>query len=540
MKPHLKQWRQRMLFGIFVWGLLFLAIFIYFTNSNPAAPVPSSFSFLESRGLLPVQGKQRAIMGALQEPSLPRSLEASKVLLSSHPVSPFHSGPGDPQKWDQTQDGFDDGEEFFSSQVGRKSQSAFYPEDDGYFFAVGQPEWHHHRQGTLGLPSPGEPSLRAGPAQHKREKLHRARRSRVPEDAFDGDMLSASMSRAFLYRLWKGTVSSKMLNPRLQKAMRYYMSFNKHGVRFRGRRKARRTRPELLCELRKRVHVRTLDGKEPPFSALGWRPLVPGVPLSQLHPHGLRSCAVVMSAGAILNSSLGEEIDSHDAVLRFNSAPTRGYEKDVGNKTTVRIINSQILANPSHHFIDSSLYKDVILVAWDPAPYSANLNLWYKKPDYNLFTPYIQHRRRHPTQPFYILHPKFIWQLWDIIQENTREKIQPNPPSSGFIGILIMMSMCREVHVYEYIPSVRQTELCHYHELYYDAACTLGAYHPLLYEKLLVQRLNMGTQADLHHKGKVVLPGFQALRCPPVTLDCLVVPVIGTVTSEQKQRYGSH
>ncbi|XP_003794356.1 beta-galactoside alpha-2,6-sialyltransferase 2 [Otolemur garnettii] len=512
MKPHLKQWRQRMLFGIFAWGLLFLVIFIYFTDSNPAEPVPSSFSFLETRRLLPVQGKQRAIMGALHESASPAEWDAAKALPAA---------PGDPHRWALTQDGFEN-EDFFSSQVGRKSQSAFYPEDDEYFFAAGQPKWHSHTQGTLGFPSPGEPGQRegalpAGQVQRRRVKRRhrRQRRSHVLEEGDDdGDRLYSSMSRDFLYRLWKGNVSSKMLNPRLQKAMRDYLAANKHGVRFRGKREAARSQAELLCRLRSRARPRTLDGTEPPFSALGWRRLVPAVPLSQLHPHGLRSCAVVMSAGAILNSSLGEEIDSHDAVLRFNSAPTRGYEKDVGNKTTVRIINSQILTNPNHHFIDSPLYKDVILVAWDPAPYSSNLNLWYKKPDYNLFTPYIQHRQRNPDQPFYILHPKFIWQLWDIIQENTKEKIQPNPPSSGFIGILIMMSMCREVHVYEYIPSIRQTELCHYHELYYDAACTLGAYHPLLYEKLLVQRLNMGTQGDLHRKGKVVLPGFQAMRCP--------------------------
>ncbi|XP_023474232.2 beta-galactoside alpha-2,6-sialyltransferase 2 [Equus przewalskii] len=520
MKPHLKQWRQRMLCGIFAWGLLFVVIFIYFTDSSPAEPAPSSFSVLETRRLLPLQGKQRAIMGAAQEPSLPEGVDADSALLRGRPSGPFLAGPGDLQKGAEGQDGFESTEEFLASQIGRKSQSAFYPEDDDYFFAAGQPGAHSHAQGTPGPLAPGdggrrEAVLPAGPAQRRRARKGpgpQAGSQAVQEGG--GARRAASMSRAFLQRLWQGNVSSRMLSPRLQRAMKDYLGANRHGVRFRGRRAAGRSRAQLLCALRRRVRVRTLDGSEAPFAALGWRHLVPRVPLGRLHPRGLRSCAVVMSAGAILNSSLGEEIDSHDAVLRFNSAPTRGYEKDVGNKTTVRIINSQILTNPNHHFIDSSLYKDVILVAWDPAPYSANLNLWYRKPDYNLFTPYVQHRQRNPNQPFYILHPKFIWQLWDFIQENTKEKIQPNPPSSGFIGILLMMSMCSEVHVYEYIPSVRQTELCHYHELYYDAACTLGAYHPLLYEKLLVQRLNTGAQGDLRRKGKVVLPGLQAVRCP--------------------------
>ena len=60
-----------------------------------------------------------------------------------------------------------------------------------------------------------------------------------------------------------------------------------------------------------------------------------------------------------------------------------------------------------------------------------------------------------------------------------------------------MMALCEEVHVYEYIPSLRQTDLCHYHERYYDAACPLGAYHPLLFEKSLIQRINTGPESDL-------------------------------------------
>lgn len=81
------------------------------------------------------------------------------------------------------------------------------------------------------------------------------------------------------------------------------------------------------------------------------------------------------------------------------------------------------------------------------------------------------------------------------------------------LGILLMMSLCREVSVYEFIPSVRRSELCHYYERYHDAACTWGAYHPLLYEKLLVQRINGGRRDQLRTKGKVTLRGFSTVQC---------------------------
>ncbi|XP_075333394.1 beta-galactoside alpha-2,6-sialyltransferase 2-like [Odontesthes bonariensis] len=314
-----------------------------------------------------------------------------------------------------------------------------------------------------------------------------------------------------LRRLWTGNLTAGMLSPRLQKVLKGHLSSNKHQVVHRGPRGARKSCSQLYCDLKTRSRIRTLDGTEEPFSSLGWDSLVPSQTLQELRTY--QTCAVVTSAGAVLKSSLGGEIDSHDAVLRFNAAPTKGFERDVGSKTTIRIINSQIASRPEHHFSGSSLYRDVTLLVWDPAQYSANLTQWFLKPDFDLFTPYAERRRLRPEQPFYILHPAFIWTLWDLIQDNTEDQIQPNPPSSGFIGIVVMMSLCRDVSVYEFLPSLRRTDLCHYHERYRDAACTLGAYHPLLYEKLLVQRINRGGQDQLRTRGKVSLRGFSAVSC---------------------------
>ncbi|KAJ1084728.1 hypothetical protein NDU88_004874 [Pleurodeles waltl] len=311
-------------------------------------------------------------------------------------------------------------------------------------------------------------------------------------------------------------MSSTQLNKRLQKVFLNYRAMNKYNVVQRdrgwGSNRAQLAGHELLCMLKERTNVETLQSHQGPLDVVDWAKYLPVQNLSEeLGP--LKNCAVVSSAGSIQRSSLGKEIDSHDAVLRFNGAPVLRYADDVGKKTTLRLINSQVMASENHKFLDNPLYTSGILVAWDPAPYYANLSEWFKKPDYPIFKRYKEYRQRHPNQPFYILHPQVQWRLWDIIQENTEERIQRNPPSSGFLGTFLMLSLCDLVHVYEYLPSRRQTDLCHYYEKFHDAACTLGAYHPLLFEKNLVKRMNQGSDLDIILHGKVTLHGFRTLNC---------------------------
>jgi len=50
------------------------------------------------------------------------------------------------------------------------------------------------------------------------------------------------------------------------------------------------------------------------------------------------SCAVVGNSPLVLTQSAGRAIDRHDVVIRFNFAPTRGFERHVGAKTSVRFM----------------------------------------------------------------------------------------------------------------------------------------------------------------------------------------------------------
>ena len=61
-----------------------------------------------------------------------------------------------------------------------------------------------------------------------------------------------------------------------------------------------------------------------------------------------KNLAVVGSSSNLLSKEIGKEIDSFDEVVRFNRAPTDGWEKHVGSKTTLRVSNNHVFANVKH------------------------------------------------------------------------------------------------------------------------------------------------------------------------------------------------
>ncbi|CAA0825225.1 Glycosyltransferase family 29 (sialyltransferase) family protein [Striga hermonthica] len=61
------------------------------------------------------------------------------------------------------------------------------------------------------------------------------------------------------------------------------------------------------------------------------------------HNGRYKSCAVVGNSGILLKSDYGAKIDGHEAVIRLNNARTKTFEKNVGSKTNISFVNSNIL-----------------------------------------------------------------------------------------------------------------------------------------------------------------------------------------------------
>lgn len=232
-----------------------------------------------------------------------------------------------------------------------------------------------------------------------------------------------------------------------------------------------------------------------------------------------KSCGVVSSSGSLKNSGLGGRIDSDDFVIRFNNAPTAGHEKDVGSKTSLRIVNSQVVGKPEFKFLESktrALYSKSPVLVWDPSGYGAELSAWYENPDYPFFETFFSKRLMRPLEELHLLRPDSLWSIWNWLQSHNKYPLLPNPPSSGFLGLLLALKKCDAVNVYEYVPSMRLTKRCHYYDEVENLGCTMGDWHPLAAEKLMALSMNVANKTEVFSQGFISIVGATKLNCDEV------------------------
>jgi len=101
----------------------------------------------------------------------------------------------------------------------------------------------------------------------------------------------------------------------------------------------------------------------------------------------------------------------------------------------------------------------------------------------------------------------------DWLQSESKWPLLPNPPSSGFLGLVLAMLHCKTVHIYEFVPSMRLTKRCHYYEEEENIGCTIGEWHPLAAEKLMAISLNVANSTQVYSDGYLVVPGWKSLNC---------------------------
>uniref|UniRef100_A0A8C1LUG7 CMP-N-acetylneuraminate-beta-galactosamide-alpha-2,3-sialyltransferase 1 n=1 Tax=Cyprinus carpio TaxID=7962 RepID=A0A8C1LUG7_CYPCA len=140
---------------------------------------------------------------------------------------------------------------------------------------------------------------------------------------------------------------------------------------------------------------------------------------SDASPKRCRTCAVIGNSGNLKGSHYGHLIDLHDFVIRINMGPTKGYENDVGSKTTHRFLYPESAMD-----VDNSTY-----LVLSP----------FKILDMEWLISSFQTRKTFVM----ILHPAFI----KYVHETWLLK-RAKYPSTGFLAIIFALHVCDQVSTF--------------------------------------------------------------------------------------------
>ncbi|XP_072494718.1 alpha-N-acetylgalactosaminide alpha-2,6-sialyltransferase 5 [Notamacropus eugenii] len=241
---------------------------------------------------------------------------------------------------------------------------------------------------------------------------------------------------------------------------------------------------------------------------LGQSPQRPGIPqggrlmdgyISVLDHKSLKmhckDCALVTSSGHLLGSLQGERIDQTECVIRMNDAPTRGYGRDVGNKTSLRVIahsSIQRILHKRQELLNTS--QGTVFIFWGPSSYMRRDGKGLVYNSLQLMNQVLPRLKVFMITRHKMLHFDELFK-----QETGKDrKISNTWLSTGWFTMTIALELCDRINVYGMVPP----DFCrdpnhpsvpyHYYEPLGPDECTMyishergrkGSHHRFITEK---------------------------------------------------------
>jgi hypothetical protein len=225
-----------------------------------------------------------------------------------------------------------------------------------------------------------------------------------------------------------------------------------------------------------------------------------GVPRSLLF-QAKPSCAIISNSGMLIGSGLGKEIDRHDFVWRLNMAPTKGYEKDVGSKTDIRLLNdhgAQWLREGTFPYESNTTHLFDVMVQDDQVSFDSDLSELIKQ---------------HPQGRFGVIPLETTDAFNRLMLKEF--KLERAVATTGAIAMLTALHVCHKVDLYHMAHTENALKNPYHYWEKGDGYEGANNFHNAFMEQdtLYKQMALEDSLQDFQRTGKLTLEGFSNSNC---------------------------